>query len=272
MLKIFLKNLILSGAKGFCLILFASTLFQGCSMFKLTVSENRIHQPEAIIIGENIEIASCGILNVNKVDFLPAAFKLKDNGIVLYIDPVALSDSPKADYILITHAHFDHFSKADIQKIMKPETMIICPKTVAKKLSGYKNIKTVIPGDIIEFGNMKIEAVAAYNTKGVLWWINAHPKKIENVGYIVSFSNGKRLYHCGDTHVIPEMNDIKNIAIALISISGKNLTMDAIGGARAINTINPEIAVPMHYEMGKKDALDQFKKLIERSIQVKILE
>ena len=48
---------------------------------------------------------------------------------IIYFDPYKLGENFKndADYIFITHPHFDHFSPEDIIKIKKDKTKIIIP-------------------------------------------------------------------------------------------------------------------------------------------------
>ncbi len=42
-------------------------------------------------------------------------------------------------------------------------------------------------------------------------------KKGNGVGYVISVE-GKNIYHAGDTDLIPEMGNIKNVDIALLPI------------------------------------------------------
>ena len=49
---------------------------------------------------------------------------------VLYFDPLNVKETHDADYIFITHSHWDHFSKEDIQKIRKQDTKLIVPKSM----------------------------------------------------------------------------------------------------------------------------------------------
>jgi L-ascorbate metabolism protein UlaG (beta-lactamase superfamily) len=250
-----------------------SILIQNCPMFKLTVSDKRSPTPESIILAKDVELTSCGTINSSGVDFLPSGFRLINKEIVIYIDPIVLTDTRKADYIFLTHAHLDHFSIKDIKKIVKPETVFICPKRVSRKLSKYNyEIREVKPGDILDLNNIKCEALAAYNLKPVLLWLKAHPKSRQNVGYILTLNNNIRIYHAGDTDFIPEMNSIKNITIALVPIGGDNLTMNVEDASRIINEIRPDIAVPMHYEVDKKEDLMKFKVLVEKEIKVKVIE
>ena len=66
-----------------------------------------------------------------------ASFRLDDGAAQIYIDPWKLpAGAPKADVILITHAHFDHYSPEDIAKIEQPGTAFVAPADVAAKLKG----------------------------------------------------------------------------------------------------------------------------------------
>lgn len=241
---------------------------QGCIKITIVRSVKRDSVPKSIQLPHNIKLTSLGAVNVNKVDFFPAGFRIETQGKIIYIDPIVIDDAKPADYIFITHAHPDHLSLPDIEKIVQEKTLIICPKKVVNKLSGYR-IKEVKPGDVFEIGNIKYEAVAAYNTRAKFLWIKAHPRSASNVGYILTI-NGVRLYHAGDTDLIPEMKEIKDITVAMVPIGGDKLTMNPEQAAAAINPMKPQIVVPMHYELGKNYP-EKFKQLIDKDIKVEIM-
>jgi len=244
-----------------------------CKLFKIEVSDKRNTVPHIILLDNHIEITSTGTTRISKSDFFPSGIRIKDDCRIIYIDPLAIGDTNKADYIFITHAHLDHFSLKDIKKIAKPETLIICPKKVAKKLNKYDyNLKLVKPGDLIDLDfNLKVEAVDAFNLHNAFLWLKAHPKSKQNVGYVFNIDT-VRIYHTGDTDYIPEMENIRDIDLALVPIGGDNLTMNAEDAARLINQIKPQIAVPMHYEIEKSSNVDRFMNFIDKSIEVRILE
>lgn len=192
------------------------------------------------------------------------SFRLKGEKVV-YIDPWKLaSGAEKADVILVTHDHYDHFSQSDIAKISKPDTVVVAPAVVAGKLGG----KTVVvkPGDKINAAGIAVEVVPAYNPNKQF-----HPKTAGYVGYIVTLS-GKRIYHTGDSDLIPEMAQVK-ADIALLPVSG-TYVMNATEAAEAAKTIKPALAIPMHYGdpdvVGTLADAQQFKKLA--TVPVEILE
>ena len=166
-----------------------------------------------------------------------ASFKITGEKVV-YIDPWKLKEGAEhADIILITHDHYDHLVPEDVMKIQKESTTIVTTADGAKKLSG--NIKTVKAGDTLTVEGIQIEAVPAYNIGKEF-----HPKASGWVGYIVTIG-GQRIYHPGDTDLIPEMENVQ-ADIAFLPVGG-TYTMNAEEAAQAANKIKPKVAVPMHY-------------------------
>ena len=154
----------------------------------------------------------------------------------VYIDPYQIKTGlPPADIVLVTHSHFDHFSQNDIKRILGDSTVIVAPSDC--KMSG--NVRNVKPGDTIEIGGVKIEAVPAYNIGK-----RFHPKESGWVGYVVEM-DGVRVYHAGDTDLIPEMKSI-NADVALLPIGG-TYTMNVSEAIEAAKTIKPKLAIPMHF-------------------------
>lgn len=183
---------------------------------------------------------------------------------VIYTDPFKISKKDVADIILITHEHYDHCSPDDIMKLQGTNTVIIATPDCAGKLSG--NVKTVKPGDSLTVDGIAVEAVPSYNTNKQF-----HTKDREWVGYIFTV-NGKRIYLAGDTDYIPEMKTF-NVDIALLPVSG-TYVMTAEEAMQAALDINPEIAVPMHYNsiVGSEHDAKKFAKGLKGKIEVKILK
>ncbi len=182
----------------------------------------------------------------------------------IYVDPYQIEGGPVADLILITHDHFDHCSPEDVAKIQGPETVIITEKDSAKKLTG--DVRVVKPGETLDLGDVKVEAVPSYNTDK-----DFHPKKNGWLGFIVE-TEGLKVYHAGDADFIPEMKDFE-VDIALLPVSG-TYVMTADQAVKAALAINPKLAIPMHYGAivgDEQDALN-FKKELEGKVEVSILE
>ena len=188
---------------------------------------------------------------------------------LIYIDPFQVTEGPelpKADIILITHSHYDHCSIKDIEKIKKQDTIAVTVADCQSKLSnlGFKDVRLVEPGSKLEIGGVKIEAVPAYNVNKQF-----HPKENQWVGFIVEV-DGVRVYHAGDTDLIPEMKGFE-VDIALLPVSG-TYVMTAMEAAQATKTFKRcKVAIPMHYGsiVGNATDAEVFKQ--NAGVEVKIL-
>jgi L-ascorbate metabolism protein UlaG (beta-lactamase superfamily) len=190
-----------------------------------------------------------------------ASVKIKGDK-VIYFDPWKLkSGVDKADIILVSHTHHDHFSPDDIERIKKFGTVVVATKD-ATGLSG--EVKFVKPGDVINVSGVKIEAVPMYNVDK-----RFHPKASGWCGYVVELS-GVRFYFAGDTDLIPEMSTLKNIDYAFLPIGG-TYTMTPEEAAKAANIIKPKVAViPIHFGdiVGSKEDAAKFKMLAKCNVEI----
>jgi len=200
-------------------------------------------------------------------------------GKLVYIDPFKLGDeNEEADYIFITHSHYDHCSIEDIRKIAKNGTIIIAPADVSSKFSHIEakvEIKIAEPSIKMQFdeSGIKFWCVPAYNINK-----SFHSKEEDWVGYIIDFDNETKVYHAGDTDLIPEMKSIStaNIDLAILPIGG-TFTMNPGEAAKAAGIIRPKFAVPMHYGSvartgDKNDAAVFAKNCGLEGVEVKVLE
>ncbi len=162
---------------------------------------------------------------------------------VIWFDPWKLDGRPgPADIVLVSHDHFDHCSPDDVDKLCGPHTEVFAPPAAALKLGGAHAVRV---GESVSVQGVEILAVPAYNVdKFRAPGQPFHPKASGHVGWVVDFG-GLRLYHAGDTDLVPEMRDIE-CEIALLPVSGTYvMTIDE--AVRAAELISPRVAVPMHY-------------------------
>ena len=172
-----------------------------------------------------------------------AGFQIKTDQKILYIDLERQNKpSEKADLILVTHSHNDHCDSSAIQKVRKPTTVIIAPEDCVSKISG--DVIILRPGDEYRFDELLIRAVEAYNYKRFRSPGNPYHPKGYGVGYLIHFE-GKTIYHAGDTDLIPEMDRLGQVDVALLP-SGGTYTMDNIEAAEATILIKPKTVIPMH--------------------------
>jgi L-ascorbate metabolism protein UlaG (beta-lactamase superfamily) len=189
---------------------------------------------------------------------------MRIDGLNVYVDPYEGSYVDKADVVLVSHEHFDHCDPSKIENVRKEETTIIGPPTCATIIIG--KIRVIKVGEKVAVNSVTFEAVQAYNVKrfrspGVPF----HPKG-SGLGYLIS-SGGKTVYFAGDTDLIPEMNGVTNVFVAILPIGG-TYTMDIPEAAEAASVIKPQFAVPMH---PLNSDLKQFKKLVEQSLNTTVV-
>ena len=166
----------------------------------------------------------------------------------IHVDPVSTgippatdyAAYPKADLVLVTHEHFDHFDRAAIDALTKDGTVLIANPAVHAMLGSGTALAN---GDRLQLRpDVAIEAVPACNTTPER--LKFHPRGRDN-GYVLTLG-GFRLYVAGDTEDIPEMADIKNIDIAFLPCN-QPFTMTTEQLVRAANTVQPKVLFPYHY-------------------------
>lgn len=203
------------------------------------------------------------MISINK----QSSIRIHDESI-LYFDPLEWDAKHDADYIFITHPHYDHFSLLAILELKKEHTMIITTKDVVEELLSVgileEDILVVQPNKKYNLKNLSFETIPAYNLHK-----KYHPKSNGWVGYLVNLHNVV-YYVAGDTDVHAGLKEIK-CDVIFLPVGGL-YTMDAIEAASLANTIMPKIAIPIHYGYAAgsvKDALI-FKKRLSNKIKCKL--
>ncbi len=205
---------------------------------------------------------------IDKIEvFTQNSIRIRTDSVTIYVDPFQMKEEPHdADYVLITHQHYDHFSPDDIRKVIRDTTIIVAPESMlddARELDGeVKEIVAVKPGVYREISGLELETIPAYNTLKPF-----HPRRAEWVGYILRVE-GKRIYIAGDTGLTNEAKQV-NCDIALLPIGG-TYTMDAKRAAELANIIRPEYVIPTHYGsvVGKPSDGQTFAGLVKSPVKV----
>jgi L-ascorbate metabolism protein UlaG (beta-lactamase superfamily) len=183
----------------------------------------------------------------------------------------AFGDRPKADLILVTHTHGDHFSPETIALAGDPTTPIIAPASVAEALpeSERARVTVLANGESTTWRDLVVDAVPMYNLDPQKQ--KFHPKGRGN-GYVLTIG-GSRIYIAGDTEDIPEMRALENIDAAFVCMN-LPYTMDVAAAADAVLEFQPKIVFPYHYR-GKDGMSDlgEFSSLVSvnPAIEVRVL-
>ena len=169
-------------------------------------------------------------------------------GLSIQVDPVSglnvptdyAAEFPKADVILVTHEHGDHFDRAALEALGANADNLITNARVAEML-GWGSV--MANGDSRDLpGDIRLDAVPAYNcTEG---HTNFHPQGRDN-GFILTI-DGLRIYVAGDTEDIPEMADIKDIDVAFLPVN-QPYTMTVDQCVHAAEVLQPKVLIPYHF-------------------------
>ena len=197
-----------------------------------------------------------------------ASLRIQYDGLEIQVDPVAeyapatdYSKFPKADVVLVTHEHFDHFDRNTIASLRKDGTQIIANPAVQKML-GFGTALANGESHVLAKG-IALDAVPAYNT--TLGHTQFHPKGRDN-GYVLTI-DGLRIYIAGDTEDIPEMAKLKDIDVAFLPCN-QPYTMTPEQVAKAARTIKPKVLFPYHYSQTPVKRVAEL--LADMSIDVRI--
>jgi L-ascorbate metabolism protein UlaG (beta-lactamase superfamily) len=205
-----------------------------------------------------------GIVKITPVRH--ASLMIEADGKIIHVDPWSQGNYdglPKADLIVITDIHGDHFDPKAIDSLKKAGTTVIAPAVVADKLGGAKVLSN---GQKTDWEQWSIEAIPMYNLKrGPSEGKFFHDKGRGN-GYIMTYA-GTRFYIAGDTEGTPEMLALKNIDVAFIPMN-LPYTMPPEEAAHAVRAFHPKIVYPYHY---RGSDLAAFEKALQGSgIDVRI--
>lgn len=177
-----------------------------------------------------------------------ASFVMETPAGTIYCDPVGggdrYKDLPRPDLILITHEHGDHYDPETLSALVGDATRLITNVAVFEMLPEKMRAQadSVVNGGALFFNDLRIEAVAAYNTTPDR--LKYHPHGRDN-GYVLDF-DGLRVYISGDTEDTPEMRALRDIGLAFVCMN-LPFTMDSSAAASAVSEFKPKFVYPYHY-------------------------
>lgn len=207
--------------------------------------------------------------------FTQSAIRIQSKeGMAIYLDPFSLTDAEAAhdaDYVLITHAHYDHFSPEDIARVAGDHTELAAPASMGAEVArvageiGATAVHLLQAGGRLELPGVTVEAVPAYNVEPER--LEMHPQANGWLGYVLTV-DGVRYYAAGDTDQNPD-NEHVACDVALVPIGG-TYTCDPHQAATFVNALRPKTVVPIHYGsiVGVQENFDEFAAEVAAGIEV----
>lgn len=212
---------------------------------------------------ENIRVLTQSAIRIQNKD-----------GVVIYLDPFSLTDAEAAhdaDYVFITHAHYDHFSPEDIARVAGDHTELVAPASMGAEVARVADeieataVHLLQAGGRLELPGVAVEAVPAYNVEPER--LEMHPQANGWLGYALTV-DGVRYYAAGDTDQNPD-NEQVTCDVALVPIGG-TYTCDPHQAAAFVNALHPKAVVPIHYGsiVGAWENFDEFASEVAAGIEV----
>jgi len=169
--------------------------------------------------------------------FRGSSVRIRRSGLEIHVDPIGISGASQADYILLTHPHFDNFSEVDIDRIRTARTVVVAPASMKKLLADADHFMR--PGDMLQLDGLDVLAVPAHNVEK-----RFHRPEQGWLGYVFTVG-GVTFYHAGDTDFLPAMFGIR-CDVAFLPCGG-HYTMGPTDAARAGEACAASVVVPIHW-------------------------
>ncbi len=210
-----------------------------------------------------------------------ATFALEtDDGARLVIDPF-LADNPtteltaddlEADFILLTHGHYDHVADA-IPLARRTGATIIASFEIASYMEeqGLQASPQHIGGGVhYPFGYVKMTPALH---GGQLALPGGEKYTTAPAGFLIDLEGGKRFYHAGDTALLTDMQLLRGrVDVAALPI-GDRFTMGLADAVRAVEFVEPELVIPCHYNtwpLIEQDG-DAFKEAVGARAETRVM-
>ncbi|MDQ6912129.1 MAG: MBL fold metallo-hydrolase [Verrucomicrobiota bacterium] len=197
-----------------------------------------------------------------------ASFLLQTRNVNVLIDPnwsmwlkvvkrlkrpgVDLHHLPEIDFVLVTHAHFDHLDRRTLRKIAADQPIVV-PLGVGNLVHdlGFNIVHELDHWQRVELGPLCVSLTPAHH-----WGARLLHDSHRGFGGFVIEAEGRSIFHCGDTAYFEGFAEIGKrfeIEIALLPIgaydtpSRREVHMNPEEAVRAFGELRAKTLVPMHY-------------------------
>ena len=191
--------------------------------------------------------------------FRGSSVRIRRGGVEVQIDPLGVTESSVADYVLLTHPHYDNFSEEEIARVRGPNTIVIAPASMKKQLEDADHF--LRPGDMLQLEGLEVLAVPAYNVDKKF-----HPPESGWLGYVFTL-DGVTYYHAGDTDYHDSMATIR-CDVAFLPCDG-HYTMGPDDAVRAAEACGASVLVPVHWgdSWGSAEDVERMRKQFSHEVR-----
>ena len=190
---------------------------------------------------------------------------------------------PAIDFVLVTHAHFDHLDRRTLRKVAADQPIVV-PIGVGNLVQdlGFHIVHELDYWQKVKLGSVDVSLTPCYHW-GARFLADLH----RGFGGFVITADNRTIFHCGDSAFFPgfrEIGEHYRIDIALLPIggydppTGREVHMNPEEAMRAFIELRAKTLVPMHYgsfRLGYEPLEEPLERLLaaarERDLQDKVL-
>ena len=159
---------------------------------------------------------------------------------------------PEIDFVLVTHAHFDHLDRRTLRKVAADQPIVV-PLGVGNLVHdlGFNIVHELDDWQRLELGPLSVTMTPCHH-----WGARMLHDSHRGFGGFHMETEGRSIYHCGDTAYFEGFKEIgkrMDIEVALLPIgaydapSGREVHMNPEEAVRAFQELQAQKLVPMHY-------------------------
>jgi L-ascorbate metabolism protein UlaG (beta-lactamase superfamily) len=159
---------------------------------------------------------------------------------------------PEIDFVLVTHAHFDHLDRRTLRRVAADQPIVV-PIGVGNLVHdlGFHIVHELDYWQKVRLGPLEVALTPCYHW-GARFLADLH----RGFGGFAITAGERTIFHCGDSAFFPgfrEIGEHYQIDIALLPIgaydapTGREVHMNPEEAVRAFIELRAKTLVPMHY-------------------------